>query len=63
MRANIDDQKGYIASNSITLIMKHGDGERHVKVTDEGVIIDLVRKGEVEATVSHGFDTLDPEET
>jgi len=63
MKANIDDQEGYTVLNSVTLIMKHEGVERHVKVTHEGVIIDMVRNGEVEATVSHAFDALDPEDT
>ena len=43
------------ALNFVKVVITDDDGiARHITVTDEGIIIDLVKEGEIVATTSYG---------
>lgn len=56
MLVEIDDGKQVEVLNHVKVIFG-GDGrERHVTITHEGIIVDLIFAGEVEKTASRPWD-------
>jgi len=63
MRVFIDDaEKGCEFKNGVTIVIPHEGRERHVRITHEGVIIDMVLSGDVDSTICHEFTDLDPKD-
>jgi hypothetical protein len=59
MIASIDGEKAQEVLNEVKVIL--GDGrERHITITHEGIVVDLVERGEVVQTLSVAhFEMLD----
>ena len=66
MEALLDGLERITVLNDVKVIIpEHGGLERHVTVTLEGIIIDLVQNGEIVHTISYahaGIDQVDKDD-
>jgi len=58
---SIDGRDPSLLVNDVKVMLEEEEWDRHITITHEGVVVDLVKDGEVIATACHMHDDLAPE--